>query len=98
VAGDARGARAAWPRADPRQLKETPWLRPWEWLLEGERHDLEGRREEAVQQYKKVLQDPYRRADLEERAEAGIKGAFRPLARRGRSTAPRGISTALSTT
>ena len=98
VAGDARGARAAWPRADPRQLEETPWLRPWEWLLEGERHDLEGRREEAVQQYKKVLQDPYRRADLEQRAEAGIKGSFRPLARRGRSTPPRGISTALSTT
>jgi len=98
VAGDVRGARAAWPRADARQQEETPWLRPWEWLLEAERHDLEGRREEAVQQYKKVLQDPYRRADLAQRAEAGIKGAFRPLARRGRTRAPHAISTALSTT
>ncbi len=80
-AGDAAGARAVWPRADPGQQAETPWLRPWEWLLEAERHDLEGRREEAVQQYKKVLQDPFRRADLEARAEAGIKGRFRPLAR-----------------
>ena len=86
--GDAAGARAAWPRADPRQQAETPWLRPWEWLLEAERHDLEGRREEAVQQYKKVLQEPYRRADLEQRAEAGIRGAFRPPARLGRFRAP----------
>ena len=81
VAGDTAGARTAWPRRDPRQLAETPWLRPWEWLLEAERHDLEGRREEAVQQYKKVLQDSFRRADFEERAEAGIRGAFRPRAR-----------------
>jgi thioredoxin-like negative regulator of GroEL len=78
AAGDASGALAAWPRPDPRQQEETPWLRPWEWLLVGERLDLEGRREEAVQQYKKVLQDPFRRADLEERAEAGIKRLFVP--------------------
>jgi tetratricopeptide (TPR) repeat protein len=83
-AGDAAGARAAWPRPDARQQAETPWLRPWEWLLEAERHDLEGRREEAVQQYKKVLQDPFRRGDLAERAEAGIKAQFRPLARLSR--------------
>ena len=75
-AGDAAGARRAWPRADARQLAETPWLRPWEWLLEAQRDDLEGRREEAVRQYKKVLQEPFRRRDLEGRAEAGIKGAF----------------------
>jgi len=97
-AGDAGGARAAWPRNDARQQAETPWLRPWEWLLEAESHDLEGRREDAVQQYKKVLQDSFRRADLEERAEAGIKGRFRPQARSRRFRSPRAISTALSTT
>lgn len=80
AAGDLAGARAAWPRNDPAQQAETPWLRPWEWLLEAERHDLEGRREDAVQQYKKVLQDPFRRADLEARAKAGIKARFRPRA------------------
>jgi hypothetical protein len=78
AAGDAKGALAAWPRPDSRQQAETPWLLPWEWLLAGERLDLEGRREEAVQQYKKVLQDPFRRPDLEERAEAGIKRLFHP--------------------
>ena len=98
AAGDARGALAAWPRPDPRQQAETPWLRPWEWLLAGERLDLEGRREEAVQQYKKVLQDTFRRGDLEERAEAGIKRLFHPSAGHGRFRSPRTISTALSTT
>ena len=98
VAGDAKGALAAWPRPDPRQQAETPWLRPWEGLLVGERLDLEGRREEAVQQYKKVLQDPFRRADLQERAEAGIKRLFHPSAGHGRFRSPRVISTALSTT
>ena len=98
LAGDAAGAAAAWPRPDPQQQADTPWLRPWEWLLEAERHDLEGRREEAVQQYKKVLQDPFRRADFEERAEAGIKGPLRPLAGRRRDTGSRSISTGLSTT
>jgi len=96
--GDAAGARAAWPRPDPRQQAETPWLRPWEWLLDAERHDLEGRRDEAVQQYKKVLQDRRRRPDLEARAEAGIKGRFRPLARHGRLRRLHAFSTPLSTT
>ena len=97
-AGDAAAARESWPRADSRQLLETPWLRPWEWLLEAQRHDLEGRREEAVQQYKKVLQEPYRRADLQGRAEAGIKGPFRPRPPLRPLGRPHAISTPLSTT
>ena len=96
--GDAAGARAAWPRADARQVAETPWLRAWEWLLEAEADDLEGRRAEAVQQYKKVLQDAYRRADLRRRAEAGSKAPFSPRPVGVRFPPRRGISTALSTT
>jgi tetratricopeptide (TPR) repeat protein len=78
AAGDVAGARDAWPRSDAGQQAETPWLRPWEWLLEAERLDLEGRREDAVRQYKKVLQGGFCRPDLEQRAEAGIEGPFRP--------------------
>ena len=98
AAGDLPGAREVWPRADPGQAAETPWLRPWEWLLAAERDDLEGRREEAVQQYKKVLKDTLRRPDFEQRAEAGIKGPFAPTARPGRFPRLRAISTGLSTT
>lgn len=97
-AGDAVGARAVWPRSDARQVEETPWLRPWEWLLEAHRHDLEGRRAEAVQQYKKVLQERFRRPELEIAAEAGIKGLFHPQDRDGRVRGPQRMSTALSTT
>jgi hypothetical protein len=98
AAGDALGARAAWPRDDARQVADTPWLRPWQWLLEAERHDLEGRREAAVQQYKKVLQDAYRRPDLRTRAEAGIKAPFRPRPPNRPLGRPHAISTPLSTT
>jgi tetratricopeptide (TPR) repeat protein len=97
-AGDVAGARRAWPRADARQLAETPWLRPWEWILAARRDDLEGRREEAVQQYKKVLQERLRRPELEEAAEAGIKRVFRPSGPESRGRAPGRISTAVSTT
>jgi tetratricopeptide (TPR) repeat protein len=96
--GEGEGARAVWPREDPRQVAETPWLRPWQWLLEAEKDDLEGRREDAVQQYKKVLKDPFRRPDLKRRAEAGIKAPFHSRPARVTPHAPRAFSTALSTT
>jgi len=98
ASGDAAGARAAWPRSDARQLAETPWLQPWEGLLEGEWHDLEGRRAEAVQQYKKVLQGRFRRPDLERRAEEGIQAPPRRMTVPSPKPIARGISTPLSTT
>jgi hypothetical protein len=98
ASGDAAGARAAWPRADPEQIAETPWLRGWEWLLEAERHDLEGRRAEAVRQYKKVLQEGLRRPDLETRAQAGINGLSRAPAVGEGLPRTHAIYTPLSTT
>ena len=55
-----------------------PWARPWSSLLWGELLDLEGRREEALQEYKKVLQEPYGREALRERAEEGMRRPFGP--------------------
>ena len=96
--GDVAGARAVWPRADPQQIAETPWLGPWQWLLEAEGHDLEGRRADAVQQYKKVLKDPYRRPDLKRRAEAGLARPFAPASRPAHLQGLHAISTGRSTT
>jgi tetratricopeptide (TPR) repeat protein len=55
-----------------------PWARPWAALLYGELRDLEGRREEAVQEYKKVLQEPYGREALRARAAEGLRRPFTP--------------------
>ena len=96
--GDAPGASAAWPRMDAAQVTETPWLRHWEWLLDAERHDLQGRREEALRQYKKVLQGGSRRRDLTTRAEAGIKASPRHKPVLGPAGRLHRISTPLSTT
>lgn len=95
--GDLAGARAVWPRPDARQMADTPWLRGWEWLLEGERHDLEGRREEAVRQYKKVLEESFRRPELLARAEAGIKASPHPVTAPATRGGVHAISTSLST-
>jgi len=96
--GDGAGARAAWPARDDRQRADTPWLVAWEGLLEAERSDVEGRREDAVRQYKKVLQEGFRRADLVKRAEAGIKGPLRPDRSTPSVRSFHAISTRLSTT
>jgi hypothetical protein len=53
-----------------------PWARPWRALLWGELADLEGRREEAIHEYKKVLQEPYGREALRERAAEGLRQPF----------------------
>jgi hypothetical protein len=55
-----------------------PWARPWAALLYGQLRDLEGRREEAVQEYKKVLQEPYGREALRARAAEGLRRRFTP--------------------
>jgi tetratricopeptide (TPR) repeat protein len=55
-----------------------PWARPWAALLYGQLRDLEGRREEAVQEYKKVLQEPYGREALRARATEGLRRPFTP--------------------
>jgi hypothetical protein len=96
--GDVAGARSVWPRADVRQVADAPWLAAWRVLLEAETSDLEGRREEAVQQYKKVLKESFRRPDFTLRAEAALKAPFAPVAPKTPPPAGRRISTALSTT
>ncbi len=53
-----------------------PWARPWAALLYGELRDLEGHREEAVQEYKKVLQEPYGREALRARAAERLRRPF----------------------
>jgi thioredoxin-like negative regulator of GroEL len=55
-----------------------PWVRAWSRLLRGQAEDLAGDREAAVQQYKKVLEEPYGRAELRNLAAAGLKRPFVP--------------------
>jgi hypothetical protein len=56
---------------------QPPWLRPWSLLLQAHLHDLEGQRERAVLEYKKVLNAPYGQSELRERAEDGLRRPFR---------------------
>jgi hypothetical protein len=56
---------------------EPPWLRSWSRLLKGHLLDLEGERERAVVEYKKVLKAPFGTAELRERAEDGLRRPFR---------------------
>jgi hypothetical protein len=55
-----------------------PWLRPWSWLLDAERRDLQGDREAALEAYRKVLAEPYGQDELEERAAEGLRRPFTP--------------------
>lgn len=56
---------------------QPPWLQPWCRLLKGHLLDLEGQRARAVEQYKIVLKAPHGQAELRERAEDGVRRAFR---------------------
>jgi hypothetical protein len=77
-AGHAERGRALLPDVEPPLAGEPPWLRAWALLLAGRLRDLEGDREAAVLLYKKVLKSTYRRAELREGAEAGLRAPFRP--------------------
>ena len=75
--GEVDRARELIDGLDQRRLGEPPFLRPWARLLEGELLDLAGRRESAVQLYKKVLQDPCASPEVRERAAVAAKAPFR---------------------
>lgn len=78
---ELRAGRAEAARALLRDLEENgpgdpPWLRSWSWLLLGQAHDLEGEREAAVLQYKKVLKTSFRRSELRDAATSGLRSPF----------------------
>jgi hypothetical protein len=75
--GETERARELMDRLDERELTAPPWLRPWAHLLRGQLLDLEGRREAAVQLYKKVLQDACAPPATRERAAAATRSPFR---------------------
>jgi len=76
--GRADAAREILEGLGPDKGVRPPWARPWAALLYGQLFDLEGRREEAVQEYKKVLQEPYGREALRARAAEGLRRPFTP--------------------
>jgi hypothetical protein len=76
--GNVDGARRALHDASDEEERESPWLRPWGWLLEARLHDVAGRRAAAVRLYKKVSEEPYGRAAWREAAEAGLRRPFTP--------------------
>ena len=76
--GDVEGARRALRDASDQEERESPWLRPWGWLLEARLHDVAGRRAAAVRLYKKVSDEPYGRPSWREAAEAGLRRPFAP--------------------
>jgi tetratricopeptide (TPR) repeat protein len=77
--GELERARGLLRGLDTDGLRAPPSLRAWSHLLEGELLDLEGRREPAVQLYKKVLQDPCAAAGVKQRAGVLARTPFRRL-------------------
>jgi tetratricopeptide (TPR) repeat protein len=77
--GELERARELLRTLDRDGLQAPPFLRAWAHLLEGELLDLEGRREPAVQLYKKVLTDPCAAAGVRQRAGAAARTPFRRL-------------------
>jgi hypothetical protein len=59
-----------------------PWVRPWTHLLLAHLHDLQGRRANAVAEYKRVLKEPYGQNELRTQAAAGLKQPYRARERR----------------
>jgi tetratricopeptide (TPR) repeat protein len=78
--GQPETARAAVVSIAGQEKVEPPWLKPWSWLLLGHLNDLEGSRGAAVEQYKKVLDQPCGQGELAARAEAALR---RPFSREG---------------
>jgi hypothetical protein len=75
--GDGEAARRALPRLRERDLEETPWLRPWRWLLEAQLLDVEGDRDDAVALYTRALRHADGHPTLRGRAEEGLRAPFR---------------------
>lgn len=75
-AGRAEEARRLLDDLDDDDAGDPPWLRSWGWLLRGQAHDLEGEREAAVLQYKKVLKASFRRSELRDAAASGLRTPF----------------------
>lgn len=78
--GQPETARTAVVSVAGEEKVEPPWLRPWSWLLLGHLKDLDGSRGAAVEQYKKVLDQPCGQSGLAARAEAAL---HRPFSREG---------------
>jgi predicted Zn-dependent protease len=81
---DLRAGRAAEARLHLEDVEEArpgepPWLVSWRWLLLAQAHDLEGEREAALVQYKKVLKASFRGAVLREAATSGLRAPFHPV-------------------
>jgi len=75
--GDPDDAQDAVDDVEDEDDPQPPWLRPWSHLLRGHLLDLDGQRQRAVDQYKKVLESPYGQTELRERAEDGRRRPFR---------------------
>lgn len=78
--GQPERARSPALRVAAEEKVEPPWLEPWSHLLLGHLLDLEGSREAAVEQYKKVLERRCGQGRLATRAEAALR---RPFSRGG---------------
>ncbi|HUG52848.1 MAG TPA: hypothetical protein VMR21_04585, partial [Vicinamibacteria bacterium] len=68
------------PEVDELQADEPPRLRAWSLLLRARAADRDGQRAAAVQLYKEVYVNAYRRPDLRRAAAAGIEAPYRPPA------------------
>jgi tetratricopeptide (TPR) repeat protein len=77
--GDPENARDTVDDVRNEDQPQPPWLRSWSRLLHAHLLDLDGERERAVVEYKKVLKATYGLAELRERAEDGLR---RPYQRR----------------
>jgi thioredoxin-like negative regulator of GroEL len=73
--GEGARARELLDRVEDKKATSPPTLRAWAALLRGEALQASGRREAAVQLYKKVLQDPCAAAETRDRAATLLRAA-----------------------
>lgn len=79
--GRAQEARRLLNELDNIKVLQPPWVRPWSWLLRGRLHDLKGERAAALDEYKRVLLEPYGREELRELATDGLQHPYAPQGR-----------------
>jgi tetratricopeptide (TPR) repeat protein len=60
-----------------------PWLRAWAHLLLGNKYDLDGARQQAVQEYEEVVRAPFGRDDLRAYAERALQHPYLTIGRDG---------------